>query len=203
MKYINEYLKDVTKIKPLGELTTKDDELNGMSGEMVYIDGKCSDIFISHADYANWLEKQSEQKFADKIEPKFHEGEWIVFNGLALYIKEVVKGYYRTISKGGIINRYDWDIDNVARLWTIQDAKNGDVLVDRYNNIGIFLQYLCIHWCSQIYLDCNGKLRGFCLGGSHEPTGTHPATKEQCDILFKKMKEKGFEWDAENKWVKM
>lgn len=62
MKYIKEYLKDVIRIKPLGELTTKDDILVGMSGEMVYIDGKCADIFISHADYANWLESKYEQK---------------------------------------------------------------------------------------------------------------------------------------------
>ena len=65
MKYVEEYLKDVIKVKPLGELTTKEDELNGMSGEMVYIDGKCSDIFISHADYANWVESKYEQKSTD------------------------------------------------------------------------------------------------------------------------------------------
>ena len=65
MKYVEEYLETVVKIKPLGELTTKEDELNGMSGEMVYIDGKCSDIFISHADYANWVESKYEQKSTD------------------------------------------------------------------------------------------------------------------------------------------
>ena len=59
MKYIEEYLKDVIKVKPLGKLTIKEDELDGMSGEMVYIDEKCSNIFISHADYADWLEKQT------------------------------------------------------------------------------------------------------------------------------------------------
>ena len=69
-----------------------------------------------------------EEKPADKTEPKFKVGDWIVFNGLTLYINEVVQGYYRTISIGGIPNSYDWDIDNVARLWTIQDAKDGDVL---------------------------------------------------------------------------
>ena len=62
MKYIEEYLKDIIKVKPLGELTTKEDELDGMSGEMVYIDGKCSNIFISHSDYANWLENQTLEK---------------------------------------------------------------------------------------------------------------------------------------------
>lgn len=59
MKYIEEYLETVIKIKPLGELTTQEDTLDGMSGEMVYIDGKCSGIFISHADYANWLENRT------------------------------------------------------------------------------------------------------------------------------------------------
>lgn len=58
MKYVEKYLKEVVKIKPLGELTTQEDVVADLSGEMVYIDGKCSDIFISHADYANWLEKQ-------------------------------------------------------------------------------------------------------------------------------------------------
>ena len=78
-------------------------------------------------------EKQEEQKSIDKVEPKFKVGDWIVFNGLTLYINEVVQGYYRTISIGGIPNSYDWDIDNVARLWAIQDAKDGDVLCEGDN----------------------------------------------------------------------
>ena len=61
----------------------------------------------------------------DKIEPKFKVGDWIVFNGFVLYVKKVVNGFYITISKGGIPNSYDWDIDNIARLWTIQDANYG------------------------------------------------------------------------------
>lgn len=56
MKYAEKYLEEVVKIKPLGKLTTQEDVVADLSGEMVYIDGKCSDIFISHADYANWLE---------------------------------------------------------------------------------------------------------------------------------------------------
>ena len=50
-------------------------------------------------------EKQSEQKPTDKVKPKFKVRDWIVFNGLVLYIKEVVKGYYRTVSRNGIHNR--------------------------------------------------------------------------------------------------
>ena len=58
MKYIEKYLKNIIKVKPLGKLTTEEDEFDGISGEIVYIDGKCSNVFISHIDYANWLEKQ-------------------------------------------------------------------------------------------------------------------------------------------------
>ena len=147
-------------------------------------------------------EKQSEQKPADKVEHKFKVGDWIVFNGLTLYIKEVVKGYYRTISKGGITNSYDWDIDNVARLWTIQDAKNGDVLVDKYNNISIYKEIEGVCWRSYIYLGCDNRLYGFNIGGSHMQNNTKPATKEQRDLLFQKMKKAGYEWDADAKVLK-
>jgi hypothetical protein len=58
MKYIEKYLEEVIKIKPLGHVETKEDDVYNLSGEMLYIDGKCTDIFISHADYANWLESK-------------------------------------------------------------------------------------------------------------------------------------------------
>lgn len=58
MKYIEKYLEEVIKIKPLGHFATKEDDEHDLSGEMLYIDGKCTDIFISHADYANWLESK-------------------------------------------------------------------------------------------------------------------------------------------------
>ena len=58
MKYIEKYLEEVIKIKPLGQVGTKEDYDCDLSGEMIYIDGKCTDIFISHADYANWLESK-------------------------------------------------------------------------------------------------------------------------------------------------
>lgn len=56
MKYVEQYLYDVVKVKPLGKITTQEDKLYDLSGEMIYIDGQCSDIFIAHADYANYLE---------------------------------------------------------------------------------------------------------------------------------------------------
>ena len=37
---------------------------------------------------------------------------------------------------------------------------------------------------------------------NHGTHGLHPATKEQRDLLFQKMKESGYEWDAEKKELK-
>ena len=145
------------------------------------------------------LEQQSEQNNDDKYEPKFKVGDWIVFNGLTLYINEVVKGYYRTISKGGIPNSYDWDIDAIARLWNIENAKDGDVLCVKYGN-------------NEMPLIFTGKQKGvaYCSLNSFGEfvlsmadwllkTSVSPATKEQRDLLFKKMQEADYVWNAEKK----
>ena len=138
----------------------------------------------------------------DKIEPKFNVGDWIVFNGFVLYVKKVVNGFYITISKGGIPNSYDWDIDNIARLWTIQDAKDGDVLVNG-SNIFIF------HFIN------NRRLMGYCHvnmddGNFYNDIGRNecfctidapvtPATKEQRDLLFQQITEADYKWNAKTK----
>lgn len=133
--------------------------------------------------------------------PKFNIGDWIVFNGLTLYVNEVVQGYYRTTSIGGIPNSYDWNIDNAARLWTIQDAKPGDVLkeetctfiIERMKPDGTAIIHCCLFDDGDYDL---GSTLGF------DVDSTYPATKEQRDLLFQKMKEAGYEWDAEKKELK-
>lgn len=155
------------------------------------------------------------------VKPKFKVGDWIVFNGLVLFIKEVVQGYYRTISVGGIPNSYDWDIDNVARLWTIQDAKDGDVLVCNINKAEIggdieklpnITPTICVY---QNVVKDKDNIHTYCslYNGSYLVLSNsiyyntfvyniQPATKEQRDLLFTKMKETDYEWDEENKELK-
>ena len=53
-----------------------------------------------------------------------------------------------------------------------------------------------MYWYSYIYLGCDGQLRGFSMGGSHEQTDTHHATKEQRDLLIQKINDAGYEWDV-------
>ena len=153
---------------------------------------------------AETIRYKNEKKLVDKVEPKFHEGDWIVFNGLTIQVKRVVKGFYITTSKDGITNGYGWDIDNAARLWTIQEAKDGDVLVlnnevfiyaHRKQMYSIAVAHCFVDNAGSFYLD--GE-----FGYKEYGKTISPATKEQRDLLFKKMKEKGYKWDAEKKELK-
>ena len=151
------------------------------------------------------IEKQGEQKPDDKIEPKFKVGDWIVFNGLSLFIKEVVQGYYRTISVDGIPNSYGWDIDNMARLWTISDAKDGDVLaVTMYPEgtwIGIFKEQNGCTFSTYCFLNTVGTFKRGTYGHGYGKS-IHPATKEQRDQLKKVMADAGYVFDFEKKELK-
>ena len=156
-------------------------------------------------DILFWLEKQREQKPTDKVEPKFHEGDWIIFNGLRLLIKEVVHGYYRTISVGGIPNSYDWDIDNIARLWTIDDARDGDVIFYDDGWTCIFKHIHGIWYSSYCFITADGEFHTGYEQHAVDSTingNAHPATKEQRDLLFQKMKEAGFTFDFDKKELK-
>ena len=150
-----------------------------------------------------WLEKQREQKPADEIEPKFKVGDWIVSktSNLVYRVDSILfpqsKCYLLSHNGGTVLVNFA-DEQNY-RLWTIEDAKDGDVLVDRYGNIGIFEKTFWFDWHSYCYLGCNGDFMYDEIGGSHDLIDTYPATKEQRDLLFQKMKEAGYEWDAEKK----
>lgn len=143
-----------------------------------------------------WLEKQGEQKSVGKEELKFKAGDWVVRGDTIAQILDIQEQYYIGID----INGKDFTSsrflnDDKIHFWSIQDAKDGDVLADEDNNIGIFQECVGMCWHSYIYLGCDGELRGFGIGGSHKQTNTHPATKIQRDTLFAKMKEANYKWD--------
>lgn len=166
------------------------------------------------------LEKQGEEKPTDKFEPKFKIGDWVIFNNHHESIYQVEKienyRYYLRHYLGGLLSvRYDTDL---IRLWTIQDAKDGDVLAGEYDDdkkpwVGIFKcisenrpqtqfdSYCFITTSRHEFItpdSCDFCNR--CKG--HTIRYTKPATKEQRDVLFQKMHEAGYEWDAERKELK-
>ena len=153
-------------------------------------------------DNQNCVKSYAQEHIGDKVEPKFKVGDWIVVDNEVLHIKNITDDEYIT-EEGYIPFRYEEDV----RLWTIQDANDGDVLVcpkyagDIIPNIFIFKNFKIKD--NDVFCYCS-FLKTFETGGyiaNADPINTdfYPATKEQCDLLFQKMKEAGYEWDIDNK----
>ena len=154
------------------------------------------------------LENQSEQKLTD--EPKFKVGDWV-------FIEEV-KGYKNGPFQIKTVDSFGYSFDEYHTIpfmyeellskWTIQDAKQGDVLyhkaengieyivmnkgLNEFNNIDSYFRYNSINGFNT---DIPSVLSAKC-------DSITPATKEQRDFLFQKMKEDGYEWNAERKELK-
>ena len=156
-------------------------------------------------DMAYWLEKQGYQKSADKVEPKFHEGEWVVNKlGDSWHIDGFDKKNYQVSNVKGNYNYFPIEKQDELHHWTIQDAKDGDVL-QLGKVTGIFQEYIgngnCKCYCSV----CNGEFEIPSQDGADNSYGCHNAilaTKEQHDLLFAKMHEAEYEWDIEKKELK-
>lgn len=184
------------------------------------------DYIIRHWKEGEHYIKQGEQESVDKAVPKFETtfnvGNWIVANdgiytnnGTNTFLITNINHGYGSLGDAGIICRYGSLEDpegvvhypcllsaNFFHPWTIEDAVDGDVLVDEDNNIGIYKEKDDLNWSSYIYLGRDNRLRGFSMGGYHNYKNTKPAAKKQCDLLFSKMKNAGYEWDAEKKELK-
>ena len=152
-----------------------------------------------------------EQKPTDKVEPKFKVGDWLVHNERKHVIKVVnptpmvyevvnILGYHHTITDTAIENNY--------HLWTIRDAKDGDVLwhSDTASH-GTFI-FKQIRYDGKVLCYCDYDSEDhFCTGEHHTCCWSSdkcikPATKEQRELLFQKMHEAGYEWDFNKKDLK-
>ena len=180
---------------------------------------ECDYILLSDLDKLMLQEKQGEQKYTDKVEPKsdIEKGKWYVCNTPRYRDFVLGKAYY--CSKNGMLKPNENEMARyVARycfhLWTIRDAKDGDVLAtplpkgyEAGEQIFIFKEINCRDYvsnCIEYYCRvCQGVFYenkiGF-MGTTDEIF--HPATKEQRDFLFQKMHEAGYEWNAEKKELK-
>ena len=151
------------------------------------------------------------QNPADKVEPKFHEGDWIVHNRTRVMFKIVdakpmiitvvnTLGDHHTISTDAVEENY--------HLWSIKDARDGDVLatdswlyIFKYTNNKALIQFHCT-------CPINGRPYKWCFSSDdsyldiYAGANIHPATKEQRDILLQKMHEAGYNFDFEKKELK-
>ena len=82
-----------------------------------------------HIEKIRKLDKE-EQKPADKVEPKFKVGDWIAsnYNNVA-YVESISETKYNLQCNDGYHEKISIEyIDSCWHLWTIQDAKDSDVL---------------------------------------------------------------------------
>ena len=161
---------------------------------------------VTREEALAWLEKQGEKKLTDKVEPKFHEGDFIVNDYCSGKVIEITNDAYLLDTGQGI----PFSCEHNAHLWTLKDAKDGDVLVCKGNikdSNGIKYERICLfnslgndfftltktsNYVEEYDIDVNIDY----------PDNTIPATKEQKEILFMAMKEAGYEWDADKKELK-
>ena len=145
---------------------------------------------------------KNEQQSDDKIESKFHKGDWITIDKPCQIINIHDNGNY-------IVQYCDDEkihelsknfCESYFHFWTIQDAKDGDII--HFGIVtAIFKKYIgrekCICYCS------------FCKDGGFEIPiengddnvygcyNATPATKEQRDVLIKAMNDAGYKWNTE------
>ena len=146
-------------------------------------------------------EKQCEQKPIANVEPKFKVGDWIVCGKLVTQITSIENDGYTNSDQGFI----SFETAKKFHLWTIKDAKDGDVIFYDDGWTCIFKNIHGIWYSSYCFITADGE---FYTGYERHAVdaklngNANPATKEQRDLLFQKMKEAGYEWDSEKKELK-
>ena len=157
-------------------------------------------------DLYKLLENQSGQEPADKVEPKFKAGDWVVWQDKCYKVNYNGCGY-ELIDQNGLSTSLECGtVDTSARLWNItKDAKDGDVLFSLDSSQPFI--YRASKPYEQATAYCGINIYGkFFVWNTESCIITLdryiPATKEQRDSLFQKMGEAGYDWDAEKKELK-
>ena len=186
-------------------------------GEMVKGVGECT-LFPSK-EQRDWS-KFTAPWYNKPIEQKFQVGQYITDGRDSGQIIEVDCHCYKILDFTGNTNIIiPFTLQDNYHLWTIQDAKDGDVLAlswmedenlfekivifKKYHNEGVNGLYSmpCVEGYGNTFK--NGKM----LFTDEEvpyysktwTCNLQPATKEQRDRLFQKIKEAGYKWNVESK----
>lgn len=158
-----------------------------------------------------YLEKQGEQNIEEDSNPKYHTGNWIISDTAnedyrICLIMGIYNGNYITRSIHGYHGIFKFNnIESMYRLWTIKDAKSGDLLADADGlNLVLFRGIGNNKWNDVV--DYHATLDRYDVFGIQEDNhfwgypcscNLFPATKEQCERFVKAMNKAGYEWDAD------
>lgn len=154
------------------------------------------------------IKEQNSWELADKVEPKFHEGDWIIDKqGIVHQIEKVIENVTNNtfgydLVGGGYFNE---EVKSY-RLWTIADAKDGNVLYSLDSNRPFIYKERNGYEQATAYCGLNiyGKFFVWNTKDCIITTDKYiPATKEQHDTLLKAMADAGYTFDFEKKELKL
>ena len=167
---------------------------------------------IRKKDIIAWLEKQGKNS-TDEIKPRFKVGDWVANKiGDSWHIDSLDKKNYQVSDGEGNCNYFSISNQDEMHLWTIQDAKDCDVLCCKSGWTCIFkaINNHTSTFSSYCFMDADEYF--FSVGSESHTLDEifikvynremYPATKEQRDTFMKAMNDAGYEWDAENKELK-
>ena len=187
-------------------------------------DLRCYDIYygVTPDEMVAWLEKQKpkplvksaleaihEEKTdnSNKVELDFKIGDWIVENGVDRTPIQITAFEW----DNGVITKVEFNNDAEMYIellkyyhkWTIQEARDGDVLVSKYDKPFIYNgKYISDSVGAHCGIDIYDRFIISTTDYDWTDYDVKPATKEQSDLLFQEMKDAGWEWDAEKKKLK-
>ena len=179
-------------------------------------DGEC--ILFPSKDQRDWS-KFTAPWYNRQIEQKFQVGQCITDGYISGQIIEDDCHCYKVLDFTGDNIIIPFTLQDNYHLWTIQDAKDGDVLAlswledknlfekivifKKYHNEGVNGLYSmpCVEGYGSTFM--NGKMlftdEKVPYFSKTWTCNLHPATKEQRDRLFQRIKEAGYEWNVETK----
>ena len=186
-------------------------------GKIFYdYNGEC--ILFPSKDQRDWS-KFTAPWYNKQIEQKFQVGQYITDGDTIGQIIEDDCHCYKILAFTGDYIISPFTLQDNYHLWTIRDAKDGDVLTlswmedgnlfekivifKKYHNEGVNGLYNgpCVEGYGNTFM--NGKLlftdEKVPYFSKTWTCNLHPATKEQRDRLFQRIKEAGYEWNVETK----
>ena len=137
-------------------------------------------------------------------EPKFKVDDWIISNkkdtDLLTNLMRVTKiegAYYKCMSQLGLFSYYGDFIDENYHLWSIKDAKPGDLLVYPDGTFVIFKKHLKEGFYLALavienYNSCSPNVR---INQSCAVNKVQPTTKEQYESLYNHLEVAGYKLD--------
>ena len=170
--------------------------------ESPLFDGECT-LFPSKTQ-RDWS-KFTAPWYKKDIEHKFQVGQYITDGYVGGQITSIEDDNHCYKIMGAINTYIPFTLQDNYHIWTIQDAKDGDVI--HFGTVtAIFKKYICREKCICYCSFC--KDGGFEIpieNGEDNVYGCYnatPTTKEQYNELMKAMHDGLYEWDTEKKELK-